>query len=388
MKIKVGVFFGGMSVEHEVSIISAHQAIAAMDKEKYSVIPVYIAKDGTWYTGEDLMDLENFKDLKKLIQNSKRITIVNNLNEKVIVKYPLSTFGKNVIDTIDVAFPVVHGTNCEDGSLQGYFESIGLPYVGCDVLASAVGMDKVIAKKVYKESDIPVIDYFCFYSIEWLKDSKSVIEKLESTLAYPVIVKPANTGSSVGIKKAENREELEEAVDFARSFAPKILIEKMIVDLREVNCSVLGDYEKAEASVCEEPVSSKDILTYQDKYLNNGTKGMSSATRKLPAELPDGMTEEIRNLAVKTFQAIGANGVARIDFIVDKNTNKVYVNEINTIPGSLSFYLWEATGKSFTQLTDDLIKLALKRDREKKQVVYTYDTNILSMQGGLKGIKK
>lgn len=388
MKIKVGVFFGGMSVEHEVSIISAHQAIAAMDKEKYSVIPVYIAKDGTWYTGEDLMDLENFKDLKKLVSNCKRIAIINNLNEKVIVKYPLSTFGKNVIDTIDVAFPVVHGTNCEDGSLQGYFESIGLPYVGCDVLASAVGMDKVVAKKVYKESGIPVIDYFCFYSIEWLKDSKSILEKIENTLTYPVIVKPANTGSSVGIKKAGNREELEEAIEFARSFAPKVLIEKMIVDLREINCSVLGDYEKAEASVCEEPVSSKDILTYQDKYLNNGTKGMSSATRKLPAELPDEMTEEIRNLAVKTFQTIGCNGVARIDFIIDKNTNKVYVNEINTIPGSLSFYLWEATGKPFEQLTDELIKLALKRDREKKQVVYTYDTNILSMQGGLKGIKK
>lgn len=388
MKIKVGVFFGGISVEHEVSIISAHQAIAAMDKEKYSIVPIYIAKDGTWYTGEELMDLDNFKDLKQLVQNCKRIAIVNNLNEKVIIKYPLSTFGKNVIDTIDVAFPVVHGTNCEDGSLQGYFESIGLPYVGCDVLASAVGMDKVIAKKVYKESGIPVIDYFCFYSIEWLKDSSSIIEQIEKTLAYPLIVKPANTGSSVGIKKAENREELEEAIEFARSFAPKILIEKMVVDLREINCSVIGDYEKAEASVCEEPVSSKDILTYQDKYLGNGTKGMSSAVRKLPAELPEEMTAEIRNLAVKTFQAVGCNGVSRIDFIVDKNTNKVYVNEINTIPGSLSFYLWEATGKSFEQLTDELIKLALKRDREKKQVVFTYDTNILSMQGGLKGIKK
>lgn len=388
MKIKVGVFFGGISVEHEVSIISALQAIHSMDNEKYEIIPVYITKEGLWYTGEDLLDIENFKDINKLLGSCKKISIVNNLNEKIIIKYPLSTFGKNIINNIDVAFPVVHGTNCEDGSLQGFFETAGIPYVGCDVLSSAVGMDKIIAKKVLKESGVPVINYVDFYSCEWLRDSAKIIERIEATLKYPVIIKPANTGSSVGIKKAANRDELEEAVEYSRGFSPRILVEDMVVKIREINCSVLGDYENAEASVCEEPITSSEILTYQDKYLNNGTKGMSGATRKLPAELPEEMSEEIRRLAVKTFNVLGCSGVSRIDFIIDASINKVYVNEINTIPGSLAFYLWEATGKPYKQLIDELINLALKRDREKKQLTFTYETNILAMQSGTKGIKK
>lgn len=388
MKIKVGVFFGGISVEHEVSIISALQAIHSMDKEKYDIIPVYITKEGLWYTGEDLLDIENFKNINKLLSTCKKISIVNNLKEKVIIKYPLTTFGKNILNEIDVAFPVVHGTNCEDGSLQGYFETVGIPYVGCDVLSSAVGMDKIIAKKVLKESGVPVINYVDFYSCEWLKDSSKIIERIENTLKYPVIIKPANTGSSVGIKKASNREELEDAVEYSRGFSPRILVEDMVVEIREINCSVLGDYENAEASVCEEPITSSDILTYQDKYLNNGTKGMSGATRKLPAELSKDMSDEIRTLAVKTFNTLGCSGVSRVDFIIDRSTNKVYVNEINTIPGSLAFYLWEATGKPYKKLIDDLINLSLKRDREKKQLTFTYETNILAMQNGTKGIKK
>lgn len=391
MKIKVGVFFGGRSVEHEVSIISALQAIDNIDKEKYSITPVYIAKTGVWYTGDALLDIENFKDIDTLLLNAKRLTIENTGNERILIKYPLSKFANNLLGTLDVAFPIIHGTNGEDGTLQGYFESIDLPYVGCDVLSSAVGMDKVFAKKLLKDAEVPVVDCVWFYSTEWLKNRDNIIEKIENQIKYPLIVKPANTGSSVGVKKVENRSELEEAVDAARTFSKKIMAEVMVVNLKEINCSVLGDYENAEPSVCEEPISSKDILTYQDKYMSNGSKsgskGMSGASRQIPADISPEMTKEVQRLAVEAFKTIGCAGVVRIDFLVDKDTNKIYVNELNTIPGSLSFYLWEATGKKYVQLTEDLIKLALKKEREKEQLMFTFDSNILSMQGGIKGSK-
>jgi len=392
MKINVGVFFGGRSVEHEVSVISALQAIASINKEKYEVIPVYIAKSGVWYTGDALLDIENFKDINKLLLEVKKLMIENDGNKKIMVKYPLSRFGNNILGSLDVAFPIIHGTNGEDGTLQGYFESIDLPYVGCDVLSSALGMDKVFAKKLLKDDGIPVVDCVWFYSTDWLKDKENLIAKIEAEIKYPLIVKPANTGSSVGVKKVDNRLELEDAVDLARSFSNKIMAEVMVVNLREINCAVLGDYEHAEASVCEEPISGKDILTYQDKYMSNGakesgSKGMSGASRQIPALLSEEMTKEIQKLALDSFRTLGCAGVSRIDFLVDKDTDKVYVNELNTIPGSLAFYLWEASGKKYSQLTEDLIKLALKKDREKQALMFTFDSNILAMQGGVKGSK-
>ena len=387
MKIKVGVFFGGQSVEHEVSIISGLQAVHAMDKEKYSVIPIYIAKSGLWYTGEPLLDIDNYKDIKKMLSKCKQVSIINTGNERVIVKYPFSKFGSNIVDAIDVAFPVMHGPNGEDGTLQGYFESVKLDYASSDIAASVVGMDKVITKKVLRESQIPVIDYYWFYSEDWIKRSDEIVEAIEKEIGYPAIVKPSNIGSSIGITKVKNRVELEDAIDLARGFSAKVLVEKMVVDIREINCSVLGDRENAQASVCEEPVSSHEILTYQDKYLNNSTKGMSGATRKIPADIPQEMTQRIKSLAVDAFKAMGCSGVVRIDFIIDQSNDIIYVNEANTIPGSLAFYLWEPTGKSFAELTDDLIKLALKKGREKARLTTTYESNLLS-SGGIKGLKK
>lgn len=382
MKINVGVFFGGISVEHEISVISASQAMSAMDKEKYNVIPIYISKSGLFYTGAELMDIQNYSDMNKLLAKCRRINIINDSNEPVMVKYPGSKFGNNIIGKIDVAFPVVHGTNVEDGTLQGYLEMMKIPYVGSDILGSAIGMDKVIMKKVLRESGIPTVDYVSFYSKDWYKDNQAILAKIEKDIKFPVIVKPANLGSSVGIKKVKNMSELEEAVFLAQTFSKKILIERMIQSLKEINCSVLGDYEKVEASVCEEPISSDEILSYKDKYLNKGgTKGMSAIKKKLPADIPEDQTRLIQSLAKETFKILGCSGVARVDFLIDKETNRVYVNEINTIPGSLSFYLWEATGKPFSQLIDDLIALALKRERERKSIVFSYDVNILALKG-------
>lgn len=390
MRIKVGVFFGGASVEHEVSVISGLQAIHAMDHDKYEPVPIYISKDMNWYTGEALLEIDEYKDLKQLLAKSHKILVSRNENDRVVLnKYPFTMFGKKVLTEIDVAFPVMHGTFGEDGSLQGFFELNNIPYVGCDVTSSAVGMDKLIMKKVLRDSGIPILDYVWLYSKQWVEDSVGLLKKIEDKLGYPVIVKPANLGSSVGISKAKDADELEEAVELAMSYANKIIVEKAVTNLKEVNCSVLGDYESVEASVCEEVMGTDEILSYKDKYQNDGSKGMSGSERKIPAEISEEMEAEVKRLAKETFLELGCSGVSRIDFLIDKDTDSVYVNEINTIPGSLSFYLWEPTGKTFKELTSNMIQLALKRHREKSEIIFTYDSNLFALhgKGGKLGVK-
>ncbi|WP_186576098.1 D-alanine--D-alanine ligase family protein [Aquibacillus kalidii] len=390
MRTKVGVVFGGVSVEHEVSVISALQAINAMDKDRYEAIPIYISKKNEWYTGEGLMDIEQYKSLNNLLSKSDKITLIRTTDGNVVLqKKEKGLFSKGIITTIDVVFPVIHGTNGEDGSLQGYLELLGLPYVGCDVTSSAVGMDKVMMKQILRDSGVPIVDYDWFYSTEWLNDSEAIKEKVKK-IGFPLIVKPANLGSSVGISKAVDEEELEEAINLAVEFSNKIVVEKMIANLTEVNCSVIGDYETVESSVCEQVLSSDEILTYQDKYQSGGktgdTKGMESVNRIIPAGITDEATKQVKHLAEKTFQILGCSGVSRIDFLLDDN-NDVFVNEINTIPGSLSFYLWEPSGKDFTQLTTELIQLALKRQRERENINFSIDSNLFALhsKGGSKG---
>jgi len=396
MKIKVGVFFGGRSAEHEVSIISAIQAINNFNKEKYDIIPIYITKKGEMYVGENIGKIEAYKDIKKLIEGSQKVILVSN-NEKVdIIKYPLKKFGNNTYDYIDVAFPIVHGTNVEDGALQGYLKTLNIPFVGCDVLSSALGMDKYAMKAVLKDNNIPVLDCLCFNRKEYMDDVQEIVKKVEEKIGYPVIVKPVNTGSSIGIKKAKDKESLVDAIDYAFQFANKILIERAIGKLREINCSVLGDYEEAIASECEEPINKDEILSYEDKYLSGGkssktggSKGMQSLDRKLPADITKEQKQEIQTLAIQTFQKLGCNGVARIDLMIDEEENKIYVNEINTIPGSLSFYLWNVTDLKYDKLLEKVINLCLKRHREEEEVSYSFDTNILENAnlGGSKGSK-
>lgn len=394
MKIKIGVFFGGNSVEHEVSIISGLQAVYAFQQEKYEIIPVYITKTNHMYVGEQIGKIEAYKDTKTLLKNSKEVILVREDNKVNLLFYPIKKFGNPIYNSIDVAFPVVHGTNVEDGTLQGYFKHLGVPFAGCDVLASAVGMDKYVMKTVLKDQGIPVLDCCHFDYKSYGRNPDEIMNKIEETLEYPVIVKPSNLGSSVGIKIARDRDSLSEALEYSFQFAKNVLVEHAITSLREINCSVLGDYENAEASECEEPITSDEILSYEDKYLSgskgSGSKGMSSTQRKLPAELTKDQRDTIRNLAVKTFQTLDCSGVARIDFMIDTSIDKIYVNEINTIPGSLAFYLWEPVGVKFADMLDRCVNLALKRDREGKEIVYSFDTNILSgvTLGGAKGTKR
>lgn len=393
MKIRLAVIFGGKSVEHEISVISALQACEYIDRDKYEVIPLYMTKTGEFYTGEQMGNIERYRDIPALLKESTRVLLLNEEDRVDLVRYPMKKFGNNVLGSIDVAFPIVHGTNVEDGTLQGYLQTLGLPYVGCDVLSSAVGMNKYVMKTVFKDNDIPVLDCVCCNLTDYA-DVEKLMDGVEGKFPYPVIVKPINLGSSVGISKASDRAQLEEALNLAFTFALKVLIEPAIRQLKEINCAVLGDELEAEASECEEPLNAEEILTYEDKYIGGGkskggSKGMASLSRAIPANISQERREEIRQMAVRAFKCLGCSGVARIDFMIDKETDKVYLNEINTIPGSLAFYLWEPVGVSYPQLLERMIQLALKRHRENRKLTFSFDTNVLAgvKLGGVKGAK-
>ena len=392
MKTRVAMMFGGKSVEHEVSVISGIQAIMNMDTDKYEVIPVYMTKKNEMYIGDAVGEMDSYKDIDALLKKSQRVIMVNEDGRVSFVPYPVKAFGKNHAVEVDVAFPVVHGTNVEDGAFQGYLKTMGIPFVGCDVTASAIGMDKYIMKTVLKESNVPVLDAQ-LYTLSAYSKIETLLDDVEEKLGYPVIVKPVNLGSSVGISVAKNRTELTNSIDDAFKYATKVLVEHAITNLREINCSVLGDENEAIASECEEPMHTKDILSYEDKYVSNakgsGSKGMASVARKIPADLSPEKREEVRSLAVKSFQALGCNGVARIDFMIDEDSGKLYFNEINTIPGSLAFYLWEPVGIPYKELLDRMIQLSLKRARTEQNLTFTFDTNILDSAslGGSKGAK-
>jgi len=393
MKTNVAVFYGCRSVEHEVSIISAVQAMRAINRDKYDVTPVYVTKDSEMYTGNDLFTIEEYRNLPELLKKSKKVYFVKENGNVVMEFEEKGLFSSKKSVNIDVAFPVVHGTNCEDGTIQGYFEYLGLPYVGCDILSSAVGMDKAVFKDVLKNAGLPVLDCLCFRAREYMTDMDKITAEIEAKIGFPLIVKPVNLGSSVGITKVNTKEALDDAITLALSFADKILVEHAVTAIREINCSVLGDTDSCIASVCEEPFMNDEILSYEDKYMGNSknggqSKGMASLGRKIPADLPEDKSEEIKDLSCKIFKAIGACGVVRIDFIIDKDTDKVYANEINTIPGSLAFYLWEASGVKYPELCDRLIDLAFRRQRNRENLTFTIDTNILSgVSFGSKGSK-
>lgn len=391
MKTNVTVFFGGRSVEHEISVISALQAINAFDADKYNIVPIYISKQGRWYTGANLLDLKNYRDLNKLVAEAEEVFMRPEYGDYNLYKAHTGLFSKKnpVVAELHVAIPVLHGTNGEDGIFEGLLETIGIPFAGCNTLSSANGMDKITMKMILRAEGIPVVDYVWFTDNEWNSGKDRIIEKIENKLGYPVIVKPANLGSSVGIGTAVGRSELLDKINNAEKFSQRIIVEHMVEQLQEINCSVLGDADDHQSSVCEEPIKSGKFLSYEDKYMG-GTKtnqGMQASEKRIPADLTPEMTEKIRTMAGETFRVLSCHGVSRVDVMIDRKDNSVYVNEINTIPGSLSFYLWEATGISFTQLMDKLVALALKRKRATDRKTFTYDQNIFALGGGTKGAK-
>lgn len=390
MKTNMAVFFGCRSVEHEVSVISAVQAMNAIDRKKYEVIPVYVTKEGEMFTSPLLFDIESFKgNLDELVKKCEQVTFIRLKNKTVMRSFASGLFKKCRDTVIDLAFPIVHGTNCEDGTMAGYFEFLNLPYISCDIISAAVGMDKAVFKSVLKSAGLPVLDCMTFRSREFSADKEHFIREIGKKIGYPLIIKPANLGSSVGITKVNSESELESAISLAASFAEKILAEKAIENLREINCSVLGDADSCIASVCEEPFMHDEILSYADKYEGNSkSKGMASLGRKIPADISEELSEKIRGLSVDIMKATGSSGVVRIDYLLDSESGEVFANEINTIPGSLAFYLWEASGIKYTELIDRLCDIAFKRQRNRDNLTFTIKTNILSGASfGSKGSK-
>lgn len=387
MKTNIGVFFGGRSTEHEISVISANQAMAAIDRNVYDVTPVYITKEGRWFTGDALTDVANYRDMKALLKNCTEVTLGTTYGDYNLYRTKRPMFGSPVAAHLDVAIPVLHGANGEDGTFEGLLDLIGLPYAGCDVLASANGMDKITMKMILQACDIPVVKYVWFTDKQWFSQREELIERIETKLGYPVIVKPANLGSSVGIGRAGDRDQLIARLDDAQTYSSRLIVEHMVDNLHEVNCSVLGDADEYQTSVCEEPIKSGEILSYTDKYMGGtkGAKGMQASQKRIPADLPKEVSDRIRFLAGETFRVLSCHGVSRVDVIMDEDNGQIYVNEINTIPGSLSFYLWEASGIPFSELMDRLVRLAIKRKREQGMKTVSYDQNIFAMGGGVKG---
>ena len=402
MKIKVGVIYGGETVEHEVSIISAIQAMHKMDEEKYEVVPIYITKDREWYTGDMLKDIDVYQDLNLIKKYSENV-ILYYRNGSYVLQKKKGLF-KSVVKEIDIAFPIVHGTNVEDGALQGYLQTIGIPFVGPDVYSAVCGQDKVTMKSIWKSANLPMTKYTWFYDVDYRQNSEEVLKDVKK-LKFPMIVKPATTGSSVGISFCDDEESLKTGIEEAIQYDSKIIIEEVVTHLKEVNIAVMGNYENQKVSEIEEVLSGNKFLTYSDKYINGGkgklkgakapikgasSKGMASANRKLPADLDKKLREEVEEVAVKAFKLLGTSGNSRIDFLIDEKEKKVYINEINSIPGSLAFYLWDAKDINFTQVLEDMINIGIKDYKKRISKTHSFDTNILqgfAARGGVKGMK-
>ncbi len=390
IKKNIAVIFGGRSVEHEISIITACQIMDSLNRIRYNVVPIYITREGKWLIANKKVELIIFSDKKDI---SKHFTEAFLSPDSTLHKPQTSSTSKSFFarlfpkkfPKIDIVFPALHGTFGEDGTLQGLLELMNIPYVGSNVLASAIGMDKIIMKAVFKEYNLPVVNYIWFTRNNIEKNRDDIISQITSKLKYPLFVKPASLGSSIGISRAENDNELNEALEVAICYDRRILIEEAVNPLKEINCSVLG-FEKVLASTLEEPLGWQEFLSYEDKYLSDGSKseGMKSTKRRIPADISDELTKQIQDLAKKSFKALDCSGVARIDFLLNTDTEEVYINEINTLPGSLSFYLWEPSGIPFFELLDRLVDLALDIHKEKNRNRYEIDTPVLT---GLKAGK-
>ena len=389
--IKVGVIFGGESVEHEVSIITAVQAMNFINSQKYEVVPIYIDKKRNWYTGELLREMETYKDLENIGNYAKEVTLTRKDDEFVLQKK--RGIFKGVVNTIDVAFPIVHGKGVEDGSLSGYLETIGIPYVGPSMLGASIGQDKVVQKQVLAAADVPVVNYTWFYDQEYLEDEETILKDIKK-LGYPVIVKPARLGSSVGITVAKNEKEVKDAIDEAIKYDEKIVVEAMVPNLLELDCAVLGSNNKMECSLIGEMMTKNDFLTFEDKYIGNGGKKgpkngnkISTSGFKIPADVDKEIEEKIYTEAQKAFRALNLSGVTRFDFLVNKETKEVFVNEPNTIPGCLAFFFFTPKGKKYPKLLDELINGAIKEYKNSQKKVTSFESNVLSTYNGSKGAK-
>ncbi len=390
MKIKIGVIYGGETVEHEVSVISALQAMNNLNEDKYDIVPIYISKDRIWYTGHMLRDIEFYKEFEDEKKYATKVMLYKK-GKTFLLQRTTGIFRKDITD-LDVILPVVHGNNVEDGSLAGLLDSIGIPYVGSHVLGGALGQDKVVMKQVMESVNLPIVPYTWFYDSEYLDNKENILKEIKK-IGYPVIVKPATLGSSIGIEVAKNEKDIESKIEDAMEYDTKIVVEKVIENLTEVNASVLGNYEYQKVSPLEEVMGEDEILSFADKYLGNAkskgtaSKGMASTSRIVPARISEKLTKEIQDTAKQVFKVLNLSGVCRVDFLIDNKENKFYVNEPNTCPGSLSFYLWKEAGMKYSELLDEMISIAIKEYKHKNQKTMSFKSSIFDGFNGSKGLK-
>ncbi|MEX2601148.1 MAG: D-alanine--D-alanine ligase family protein [Balneolaceae bacterium] len=385
------IAFGGVSPEHEVSVLTAMQAFSALEASPFRLVPLYISKSGSWHTGDYLLKLNHYQDLDKIEANGLPCTFARNeIGQPVLQELKHSFFQKPAVHPLHAVLTAFHGGAGENGSFQGACELFNLPYTGCEVLASSIGMDKVTTKSICRANGIPVVDDVHFPEEEWLSRRKELLSEIEK-LSWPVIVKPVHLGSSIGVTMARSRDELTGAIELGFRYDEQILVEKAVTPLMEINCSVLGTPGSYRVSVCERPLSEKEHLSFEDKYQREAGsgKGMASADRVIPADISDELTAAIQKTTKKVFEICRGSGLARLDFLVNRDTNQFYFNEINTIPGSFSYYLWKESGLNFKNLLEELIEIALKRHRQKSGRVQSYETNLLSQKAalGMKGLK-
>ncbi|MGI6169772.1 MAG: D-alanine--D-alanine ligase family protein [Christensenellales bacterium] len=386
---KLAVVFGGKSVEHDVSIVTGSQVIENADKTRYEIIPIYISREGKWYTGDKLKDVKYFAQFRENDPGITRVFLPAESGAVLMAKGKGGLFGGGMreVARIDAAILAMHGMHGEDGTLQGLFELAEIPYANPGVVGSAAGMDKIVMKSVFRGNGFPILDYCYFTRDQWLEDENAMVQLVESKLCYPVFVKPANLGSSIGIGKATDTRSLKDAVEVAICYDKRVLVENGVGDLMEINCSSLSVKGKVAASVCEQPVNWKDFLDFEGKYLSGGkTKGMQSLNRIVPAPISQELTQEIQEMTKQIALAMDCKGVTRIDYIFDRSAEKIYVNEINTIPGSFAFYLWEKMGISFPELIDHLVEDAEYARQQSMRNNYAYDSNLLNQvkKGGVK----
>jgi len=361
-RLRVGILFGGRSGEHEVSLVSAASVIRALDQEKYEAVPIGIAKDGRWLVGTSA-----HKMLPDILKAGERVVLPPDPSAAALV--PLAAASGQPTTLVDIVFPVLHGTFGEDGTVQGLLELAGLPYVGPGVLASSVGMDKDIQKRLFAEAGLPVVPWLAVRRPEWERDPAKILREVKQKFRFPVFVKPGTLGSSVGMTRVAKLADLRAAIDLAAEFALKILVERC-VSAREIEVAVLGNSD-AKASIPGEIVPHREFYDYTAKYLEEGTKLL------IPAPLTKKQVATFQDYAVRAFRAIDAAGMSRCDFFLDRKNRKIYINEINTIPGftSISMYpkLWEASGVPYSKLIDRLIELALELHREKQRTRYSIE---------------
>lgn len=394
-KLQLGVIYGSRSCEHEVAIISALQLMRNVNREKYDVIPVYISQSGVWYTGDVLMDMKTYTPFDPFNKGLKKVHLDLTAGSGALLHFApkKGLFGgmtQEVIAHLDCVIPVMHGAHGEDGTLQGLLEMANLPYTSTGVLGSSIGLDKVAMKHYFRGMQFPVLPDCTPTRAAWREDAEKVMDMIEEKLGYPVFVKPASLGSSIGVSRADNREKLRDALELGYSYDRRVLVEKGLDKPVEVNCSVLGFDDEVRTSVLEMPNTGSDFLDFAEKYLmGSGSKGMASLKRIIPAPVGDEMTEKIQSLSKQVFEALDCKGVVRIDYMLDRHSDNFYITEINSIPGSLAYYLWSESGLAYPELIDEMVRYAMKAKEEKDQNNLAFASDILSgvSLGGTKGGK-